>query len=111
MKPKKSRKVDPSKPHFNDGNQNAKGNNGGRPRKYETPEAMQVDIDKYFKECDERMTKIFVKKIGKVLEISNPTPYTIEGLLLAVGFVDRGSFFDTALIGRNRYRNGWKKNS
>ena len=41
----------------------------GRPRKYKTPEEMQVVIDQYFKECE-----------------INKKPPTITGLALALGF-------------------------
>lgn len=39
----------------------------GRPHKYESPEVMQKDIDKYFADCDEQ---------GK--------PYTVSGLAYAL---------------------------
>lgn len=59
---------------------------GGRPLKYESAEAMQKDIDKYFAECDEK---------GK--------PYTVSGLAYALGtnrqtlinYEDKSGFIDT----------------
>ena len=51
-------------------------NVGGRPKKYETPEQMQVLIDKYFKECDEQ-----------------DEPYTVTGLALALD-LDRKSIIN-----------------
>jgi len=39
----------------------------GRPKKYDSPEKMQEDIDKYFKECRE-----------------NDRPYTMTGLAIAL---------------------------
>lgn len=59
---------------------------GGRPLKYETKEALQADIDKYFKECDD-----------------NGKPYTICGLANALGitrqtlinYTEKDEFLDT----------------
>lgn len=58
----------------------------GRPLKYNSVEAMQNDIDKYFEECDEK---------GK--------PYTVSGLAYALGtnrqtlinYESKEEFFDT----------------
>lgn len=58
----------------------------GRPLKYESVEAMQEDINKYFAECDEK---------GK--------PYTVSGLAYALGtnrqtlinYEDKDQFVDT----------------
>ncbi|MBR4973292.1 MAG: hypothetical protein IKY45_02375 [Clostridia bacterium] len=44
----------------------------GRPKKYESAEAMQKDIDKYFADCDEK---------GR--------PYTVSGLAYALGTTRR----------------------
>ena len=44
----------------------------GRPLKYESVEAMQKDIDKYFEECDE-----------------NEKPYTVSGLAYALNTTRR----------------------
>ncbi len=49
----------------------------GRPRKYNKVEDMQKAIDNYFKECDK-----------------NKDPYTISGLALALGFIERKSLLD-----------------
>ena len=46
--------------------------NIGRPKKYESAEAMQKDIDKYFADCDEK---------GR--------PYTVSGLAYALGTTRR----------------------
>ena len=58
------------------GNKNAVGNNGGRPRHFETPELLQAAIDKYYAECkaDER-------------------PKTFAGLAIALGMT-RASLHD-----------------
>ena len=58
----------------------------GRPLKYESVEAMQKAIDKYFDECDE-----------------NEKPYTVSGLAYALGtnrqtllnYEDKEEFVDT----------------
>ena len=49
----------------------------GRPRKYNKVEDMQIAIDKYFKECDER-----------------EEPYTMSGLALALDFDSRRSLIN-----------------
>ena len=43
------------------GNKYALGNNGGRPRKYETPEDMELKIVEYFESLEEEV--IFVKEL------------------------------------------------
>ena len=62
----------------------------GRPRKYQTPEEMQVVIDQYFKECE---GEILLDKDGNPMLdkwghpiIINKKPPTIIGLALALGF-------------------------
>ena len=47
----------------------------GQPRKFQTPESMQIAIDKYFNENEH---------------------YTMCGLALALGFMDRQSIYDYA---------------
>ena len=49
----------------------------GRPRKYSESELLQKKIDQYFKECKKREVK-----------------YTVPGLALALGFVDRHSIWE-----------------
>jgi hypothetical protein len=69
----------------------------GRPRKYNTPEEMQIVIDNYFASCkpeymkDEEGKHIFNKQ-GMPIIKSNP--YTLTGLALALGFLDRQSIYD-----------------
>jgi len=60
---------------------------GGRPRNYETPEQMQVEIDKYF--------------------VDNPKP-TICGLALALGFAQRKSLIEYEGYGEE-FRNTIKR--
>ena len=57
------------------GNQYAVGNKGGQPRLYKSPEQMQIAIDTYF-EDEENM------------------PFTVCGLSIALGFMDRKSLID-----------------
>lgn len=58
--------------------------NSGRSKAWETPEALQSDIDAYFKECDDNKRRIYNKKTEEEHEIDFPIPYTIEGLCLAL---------------------------
>ena len=51
----------------------------GRPVKYETPEDMQVAIDKYFKEIDEHNKEFPLERI----------PYTVTGLAMALDMTRR----------------------
>lgn len=60
--------------------------NDGRGKKWSTPEALQKDIDAYFKRCDDN-TKVELI-MGKFREIPHPLPYSIEGLAVALD-VDR----------------------
>jgi hypothetical protein len=48
----------------------------GRPRMYETPEEMQIEIDKYFEQIDEA------------------NPPTLTGLALFLGYMDRHSLYE-----------------
>ena len=59
------------------GNQNAIGNNGGKPPFYSDPLEFQWSCDKYFLKCEE-----------------NAEPLTITGLALALGFNTRKSLLD-----------------
>ena len=69
---------------------------GGRPPKYETPEEMQILIDKYFADCD-----------------NNEKPYTITGLALALdldrvsllNYADKEEFFSTIKKAKLRVEN------
>lgn len=58
--------------------------NSGKPKKWQTVEELQSDIDDYFKECDEHKQMMFVKSIGEEIQVSMPLPYTIEGLAEAL---------------------------
>lgn len=69
------------------GNTTYKGNpyfEFGRSKVYNDPEEMQADIDAYFKLCDTRVTKMYSKAAGDIIDVPNPTPYTIEGLCNAL---------------------------
>lgn len=54
--------------------------NSGKPKQWDTSEDLQKDIDKYFKECNERIVEVYDKKQQEVIKIKKPIPYTIEGL-------------------------------
>lgn len=51
----------------------------GRPRAFTDIEKLKSDIEAYFKECDDATGHIVTKQ-GEVVEVPDPTPYTIEGL-------------------------------
>lgn len=67
------------------------GNDGGRPAMYETPEALTIAVDEYFKYIlgesheDESLVKIWDRY---------PEPPTVTGLALFLGFSDRQSLYD-----------------
>lgn len=61
------------------GNKYAVGNSG-RPKIFETPEEMQEAIDEYYAACDNNTKKIWSEKVGEIVEIPSPIPYTVEGL-------------------------------
>jgi hypothetical protein len=56
----------------------------GRPRKVDSVKELQKKIDAYFYDCDNRMSQVYDKKSGSILEFKNPIPYTIEGLCEAL---------------------------
>ena len=67
---------------------------------FNTPEEMQEAIDKYFADCD-RVTyltdgtgEIAHSDKGNPIVLKGPTPYTITGLTLALGFTSRFSLYD-----------------
>jgi hypothetical protein len=55
----------------------ALGNNGGRPRKYETPEEMELKINEYFNWC-----------------IDNKMEIAVNGLVLYLGFSHKSSLYE-----------------
>lgn len=75
-------------------------NKGGRPLKFESPEQIQVLIDEYFDQCDEK-----------------EEPYTITGIALALNcdretltnYTKRDEFFDTIKIAKLRVENYLEK--
>jgi len=58
--------------------------NSGKPKKWQTVEELQSDIDDYFQQCDDNKRMMFVKSMGEEIEVSMPLPYTIEGLAEAL---------------------------
>lgn len=60
----------------------------GRPLKYKTVAELQKAIDEYFDYCDNRSKSMYVKEMGDNIQISDPAPYTMSGLALALG-IDR----------------------
>lgn len=65
---------------------------GGRPMKYQTVEELELAIDGYFQKCDQVKSKV-TTKAGKEIEVSNPDPYTLEGLAVHLG-IDRRTLFN-----------------
>ncbi len=53
--------------------------NSGREKKWNTPEELEEDIEKYYEKCDSN-TKIVLSKEGELITVPKPIPYTIEGL-------------------------------
>jgi len=55
---------------------------GGRPRKYETVEAMEERIEAYFATCDERVVQMVVgdKSNKELVDVPRPETYTVQGL-------------------------------
>ena len=66
----------------------------GRPPKYTNPADMQIEIDKYFADCDKGEVIEKFNKHGDPVSITRQIPYTVIGLTLALGFCSRQSFFD-----------------
>lgn len=56
----------------------------GQPPKFKTVKEMQSAIDEYFEYCDNRIRKVYKHKLGAVVEMIDPEPYTIEGLCLTL---------------------------
>jgi len=69
----------------------------GRPLKYKTVQELETAIQGYFDWCDNRTSSVYVKGLGDNIDISNPAPYTMSGLALALG-VDRNTILS---YGRN----------
>lgn len=60
----------------------------GRPRKFQSVEAMSTAIEAYFDKCDKR-EKAIVNKDGSITYISYPMPYTMSGLAETIGISRR----------------------
>jgi len=69
---------------------------GGRPRKYQTAEELQIAITDYFDNGVKTKTVVSGRKEDPIItEIPVPT---ITGLVLHCGFCDRHSFYDLEKI-------------
>ena len=69
----------------------------GRPPKYRTPQALQEKIDEYFESCWVDKVVEVTDKDGNVTATNSRyqnRPYTIMGLVLALGFISRQSLLD-----------------
>lgn len=65
----------------------------GRPLKFKSVKELQDKIDDYFSYCDNRIRQVFSKKIGDVIEVIDPEPYTMSGLASHLG-VDRDTILN-----------------
>ena len=68
-----------------------------RTLKFETPEELEAEIDKYFEKCQDKVLKdeegnVVTDKSGNPIIIQNPP--TVNGLALHLGFADRQSIYD-----------------
>lgn len=61
------------------GNKYAKWNSW-KPKKFKTPEDLQMKIDQYFEECDSRVVQVYSKSMQEIVDMKKPRPYTIEWL-------------------------------
>lgn len=85
----------------------------GRPLKYKTVKELQSVIDEYFAYCDNRTKSMYVKELGDNIQISDPAPYTMSGLALAIGlsrqglldYSNRDEFLDTIKTARAKVEN------
>lgn len=59
--------------------------NSGKPKKWETPEELQQDIDDYYDKCDNNKVQIVHKETGALIDVPKPIPYTVEGLCEVLG--------------------------
>ena len=60
----------------------------GRPLKFESPEEMQIAIDKYIERCELNTREVYSAKLQEITTLDAPIPLTIEGLC-AVLEIDR----------------------
>lgn len=71
---------------------------GGRPPKFKTPQEMQAAVDEYFNSCwVDKITETENKESGEIITSNvryQNRPYTIAGLALGLGFLDRQSLYD-----------------
>ena len=66
------------------GNQFAVGNKGTE-KMFRTPEELQKKIDEYFRICEDNITEVYDKKTQEIKTVSDPIPYTVEGLCNVLG--------------------------
>ena len=95
-----------TKPHYNGLHP------GGRPPLYDDPELMQVEIDKYFDACDKgEEIEVYDKKKETVHKINKKTPYTVPGLVYALGFGENSAldWYKTKEEFLGTIRRAWKR--
>lgn len=77
---------------------------GGRPRIYETEEALQEAVTGYFEYIKgEKQSMVADGGLVQEIWVRNPEPATITGLALFLGFESRQSIYDYAKDGRFSY--------
>ena len=75
----------------------------GRPLKFNSPEEMQLAIDKYIDECENNTREVYSKAAQEIVTIAAPIPLTIEGLVYELdierqtllNYQAKDDFFDT----------------
>jgi hypothetical protein len=81
----------------------------GRPLIFQSVEQLQAAIEDYFTFCDNRIKQVHSKE-GESYAVSNPEPYTMSGLALALGidrktllnYSNKEEFFPTIKAARNK---------
>ena len=65
---------------------------GGRPRKWDSKEALQRDIDRYYKYCDDKNRPVTIAGLAYYLDVDRQTIYNYE---------KKDEFFDTIKKAKN----------
>ena len=82
---------------------------GGRPPKWESVEQLEELIEKYFEECANHKKQIVTKE-GEIVEVPDPKPLLIEGLVYHLNtnrqtlldYQDKDQFSDTIKRAKKR---------
>lgn len=77
----------------------------GKPLRFKTVQELEIAIDDYFNECDNRLKEIHNKE-GESVAVTLPEPYTMAGLAYALG-ISRQTLIDYK--NRDEYLDAIKK--